>query len=68
MAVAGSMTTAYWVRLVGGKVSVDKTTKLSTLCDSPADAITIMRRGEIATVRGSDMSEFWRLWNAQEVR
>ena len=54
MAVAGSMTTAYVV-----EVKPMQTTFPSDRCATPADAVAAVRRGERATVQGSDMPEFW---------
>lgn len=62
MAVAGGATTAYFVRLIGSEPSIARTTILANLCNPPAEAIAIIHRGETATVQGSDMPEFWRMW------
>ena len=59
MAVAGGATTAYFVWLRDGKVACDKTTCLSSECDQPLDAIEMVKRGDKATVQGSDMWPFW---------
>jgi hypothetical protein len=56
MAVSGSSTTAYVV-----EVKPTHTTTLRELCAAPADAVAAVRRGERATVQGSDMAEFWQL-------
>lgn len=64
MAVAGSATTAYFVWLRDGKVAVDRTTCLNSECDEPADALEMVKRGERATVMGSDMVQFWGLMQA----
>ncbi len=60
MAVAGSMTTAYVV-----EVKPMQTTFPSDRCATPADAVAAVRRGERATVQGSDMPEFWRLLKSE---
>ena len=54
MAVAGSMTTAYYMRLVGGAVDIQKTTYPLHRCDKPADAAAKIRAGGTAIVSGHD--------------
>ena len=54
MAIAGSMTTAYYMRLVGGAVDIQKTTYPLHRCDKPADAAAKIRAGETAIVSGHD--------------
>ena len=54
MAIAGSMTTAYTMRLVGGAVDIQKTTYPLHRCDKPADAAAKIRAGETAIVSGHD--------------
>jgi hypothetical protein len=61
MAVSGSSTTAYVV-----EVKPTQTTTLRELCATPADTVAAVRRGERATVQGSDMPEFWRLLKSAE--
>jgi len=68
MAVAGAMTTAYWLRIRNDdptQVVADRTTYPSDKCDTPADAVAKVRQGEKATVQGSDMATFWRLWEQE---
>jgi phosphotransacetylase len=67
MAIAGGATAAYWVRLRENKVTTERTTIAATLCDSPQAAVIMVKRGEVATVQGSDMDEFWQLWNGGRV-
>ena len=54
MAVAGSMTTAYYMRLVGGTLDIKPTTYPLHLCDKPADAAAKIRAGGTAIVSGHD--------------
>ena len=54
MAIAGSMTSAYYMRLVGGAVDIQKTTYPLHRCDKPADAAAKIRAGETAIVSGHD--------------
>ena len=54
MAIAGSMTTAYYMRLVGGAVDIQKTTYPLHRCDKPADAAAKIRAGETTIVSGHD--------------
>ena len=54
MAVAGSMTTAYYMRLVGGVLRIDPTTYPLRQCDPPAEDVAKIRRGERAIVSGGD--------------
>lgn len=54
MAVAGSMTTAYYMRLVGGVLDIKSTTYPMRDCDPPAEAVAKIRRGERAIVSGGD--------------
>jgi len=54
MAIAGSMTTAYTMRLVGGVVDIKSTTYPLHRCDKPAEAVAKIRAGEQAIVSGGD--------------
>ena len=54
MAVAGSMTSAYTMRLVGGTLDIKPTTYPLHRCDKPADAAAKIRAGETAIVSGHD--------------
>ena len=65
MAIAGSATVAYRITLVGGQAQTDRTTAISGLCVSAADAVRLLREGVAVTVAGANMAEFWRLWDAE---
>ena len=54
MAVAGSMTSAYYMRLVGGTLDIKPTTYPLHRCDKPADAAAKIRAGGTAIVSGHD--------------
>ncbi len=54
MAIAGSMTSAYYMRLVGGTLDIQKTTYPLHLCDKPTDAAAKIRAGGTAIVSGHD--------------
>ena len=54
MAVAGSMTTAYYMRLSGGVLDIQRTTYPLRDCDAPAEAVAKIQAGERAIVSGGD--------------
>ncbi len=62
MAVAGSMTTAYRVSEVKGKLISETTTYPSDKCIDPAAAVDIVRRKGACIVAGGKMTEFRKLW------
>lgn len=63
MAIAGSATVAYRITPMGdGWLRTDRTTAISGLCVSAADAVRLLREGVAVTVAGANMAEFWRLW------
>ena len=68
MAVAGSATTAYDVWMKDGKVKAERTTKLTSLCQTPGEAMEALRHDDKATVQGSDMWQFWELAKAAGLR
>lgn len=57
MAIAGGMTTAYWCRLVDGRMSIERTTYPTQMCAKVEDAIAAMERGERCTVSSADMPD-----------
>ncbi len=66
MAHAGSMTTAYRLDMHKGALRVERTTFPSDRCTPPAEAVERLRnwRPDSAPVivQGSDMAQFWQLW------
>ena len=54
MAVSGSMTSAYYMRLTAGVLRIEPTTCPLRQCDPPAEAVAKIRRGERAIVSGGD--------------
>ncbi len=66
MAIAGSMTTAYSLRIVGGAPRPERTTFPSDKCTPPDVAVDVLRNwtaeSKPPVVQGSDMATFWRLW------
>lgn len=66
MAVAGSMTTAYTLRIDGGILRVERTTFPSDKCTTPVVAATVLHNwtadSKPPIVQGSDMATFWALW------
>lgn len=65
MAVAGSATTAYRVRLVDGKAAITPTTAIAHICATPSEAMQVLDDGEAVTVAGADM---WQLQQALKAR
>ena len=67
MAIAGAMTTAYSLRMVGGDVRPERTTFPSDRCTPPDVAADALRNwtadSKPPIVQGSDMATFWLLWN-----
>ncbi len=67
MAIAGSMTTAYRLRMVRGDVHPERTTFPADKCTTPASAVDALRYWTAESVppvvQGSDMAAFWQLWN-----
>lgn len=66
MAVAGSMTTAYYMRMVGGVVDIKTTTYPLHSCDKPAVAAAKIRAGGTAIVSGGDAFAVRQLVTANE--
>lgn len=62
MAIAGGMTTAYTVMLWNGELKISQTTAPWDMCYTASSAVSIVRSGSRATVAGSDMVEFRKLW------
>lgn len=68
MAVAGSATSAYHVRVDGGQLTTIPTTSLSSLCAAPTDStLRQLLAGAMLTVAGSDMAALWRMWGDYQV-
>ena len=67
MAVAGSMTTAYYMRLVGGVLDIKSTTYPMRDCDPPAEAVAKIRRGERAIVSGGDAFQVRELLTGKDI-
>lgn len=61
MAVAGSATTAYRLRMTDGKVSIEHTTAIKDACTEVYDALDMLQAGRTVTIAGNDM------WTMQQV-
>jgi hypothetical protein len=71
MAIAGAMTTAYSLTPgTAARPNLLKTTYPSDKCTPPAEAVAQLRDwtpdARPVIVQGSDMTEFWRLWEGGE--
>lgn len=56
MAHAGGAVTAYRCRLrADGSLFADRSTASSSTCHTVAEAVAIVRAGQVATVEGSDL-------------
>ena len=67
MAVSGSMTSAYYMRLTAGVLRIEPTTYPLRQCDPPAEAVAKIRRGERAIVSGGDAFQVRELLAGKDV-
>lgn len=61
------MTTAYNIIYRNGKLNTSQTTFPMDKCHEPEAALEIVRKGQMATVAGSKVTAFRKLWDESKL-